>query len=553
MNLYHHLARSAERTPGLVAVHAPDQGPSAGKDAERSITFGELHRRAGRVAGGLRQLGVGVGDRVVMMVPVSRELYVVVGALFRLGAVPVLMDPWMGLGRMAACIRHTEPTAFVGIPAAHALFLWRPGLRGLTRVRVGGDDWMGGHSLERMAETGPDAGPALDLAPGAPAMITFTGGSTGAPKGVLRSHDILDAQHRGTAGCMGVRDGDVHMQTFPNMVMSNIASGVTSVIPRYRQGHPADADPAALLHQALRHGVTGICGPPALLVRLADHCLARGTRLRRVRRVVVGGCAVGFDVVRRLERATRPGAVTVLYGSSEAEPLATLSGRVELRRAARAIGRGGAVCVGRPPRGLDLELMAIPPADGPVEADEASLRAMALPPGQIGELVVRGDHVCRGYYRDPAAERELKIHTSSGRTWHRLGDTGYLDAQGRVYLVGRTGDAVARDGVAVHPLAVEPVLDALPFVRRSGVVGLGDAAGRKLVVAIEIGPARGSRYRRRRVRQERVRAVCRRLGVEPDRVVEVRRIPVDRRHNGKVDHEALARICRRRLVLGRGL
>ncbi len=546
MNLYHYLADAAQRAPERVAVYAPvsDAAPPATRHA--ALTFGELDRRAGRVAGGLRSLGVGRGDRVVLMIPVSLELYQVVAALFRLGAIPVLMDPWMGVGKMAECLRRTGAAAFVGVPIAHALLSWRPGLGRLVRVLVGGPRWLRGPRLEEMLSSGPDGGPPVDLAATDPAMITFTGGSTGRPKGVYRSHGVLDAQHRGTMGCMGVGDGDVHMQAFPNMVMSNIAAGATSVIPCFRQGHAAEADGAALARQVRRHDVTGICGPPALLARLADHCLARNAPLPRVRRIVVGGSAVGFDVIRRLERATRPGAAVVLYGSSEAEPLATLRGGREIRRARRILREGGGLCVGRPPAALDLEIIAVPPHEGPLVADEAGLRRMQLPPGRIGELLVRGDHVARGYFRDPGADLELKVPTGDGRVWHRLGDMGYLDPAGRVFLVGRTHDAVPVGGSTAYPLAIEPVIESLPFVARAGIVGLSGSSGTRLVVAYAV---RGTRRGRggRGQRQARVRAACERIGVRVARIIEVPEVPVDARHNGKVDHGQLEAICRRRL------
>jgi olefin beta-lactone synthetase len=551
VNLYTYLADAAQRSPGRVAVAAPVSGADPPASEHQEITFGELHAAAGRIAGGLAALGIRRGDRVVLMVPVSVDLYRVVAALFRLGAVPVLMDPWMGVAKMAACVRHTEARAFIGVPLAHALLSWRPGLGQLTRILVGGARWLPGHRLEQLEASGPGGGPVADQGADAPAMITFTGGTTGRPKGVFRSHGVLDAQHRGTVRCMGVVDGAVHMQTFPNMVMSNIAAGATSVIPCYRQGHPAEADPAALARQVRRFDVTGICGPPALLVRLADHCIERGAPLTRVRRIVVGGSAVGFDVVRRLERATRPGAAVVLYGSSEAEPLATLRGSREFRRARRALREGGGLCVGRPPAGLELEIIAVPPHDGPLRVGAAGLRAQQLPPGRIGELLVRGAHVSAGYYRNPEADAAIKVPTTGGKTWHRLGDMGYLDEAGRVYLVGRIHDAVEINGTEIHPLAVEPVVDALPFVARSGIVGVDEAGARRLVIAYQ---PRSARRRRgdRSQHQARIRAACGRIGVHPDRVLELAQVPVDARHNGKVDHERLAALCRRRLTgLGR--
>jgi acyl-CoA synthetase (AMP-forming)/AMP-acid ligase II len=212
---------------------------------------------------------------------------------------------------------------------------------------------------------------------------------------------------------------------------------------------------------------------------------------------------------------------------------------------------GGGLCVGRPPDGLDLEIIAVPRHDGPLDVGEAGPRALRLPPGRIGELLVRGAHVSAGYYRNPEADAAIKVPTAAGQTWHRLGDMGYLDERGRVFLVGRVHDAVEIEGKAVHPLAVEPMIDALPFVSRSGIVGVDLAGRRRLVLAYQPRPTR--RRRGDRARQlARIQASCARIGVNPDRVLEVARVPVDARHNGKVDHERLTVLCRRRLTgLGR--
>ncbi len=546
MNLYGHLQRAAERSPAQVAVYAPDHGSDPPGVTHHTITMAELDRRAGALAAGLVDLGVSGGDRVVLMVPVSVDLYVVVAALFRLGAVPVLMDPWMGVARMADCIRRTRPRLFLGIPLAHALFLWRPGLRRLRRATVGGKAWMGRHSVEAMIRADAPAPPVRELRSDAPGLITFTGGSTGRPKGVFRTHGLLQAQHEGTARCMGMQPGEVHMQGFPNMVLSNIASGVTSVIPWFRQGHAAEADPTAMLRQVRRLGVAGMCGPPALLGRLAGYCVEHDQRMGTVRRVLMGGSAVSFDQLRQMDRATRPGASAVLYGSSESEPLAILEGHEEIGRAERAMRAGGGLCLGFPRPGLDMEIRALPPGLHTAGLDEDGLAAAALPAGHVGELVVRGRHVSRRYFGDPGAEAAQKIRTPGGHVWHRLGDLGYLDDDGRVYVVGRVNDTVQRRGRSLYPLVVEPLVEQLPFVRRCGLVGHPRKGMNRSIVAYE--PAdHGARRRERREREQTIRAECERIGVIVDQVVVVDRVPMDARHNGKVERAALTEACRRQL------
>jgi len=345
---------------------------------------------------------------------------------------------------------------------------------------------------------------------------------------------------------MDVRAGDVQFQAFPNMVMSHIASAATSVIPWFRQGRAAQADPAALVSQIERFGVTGMCGPPALLDRLARHCEAGGIRLSSVRRALVGGSAVGFDTLARLDAVTRPGTAVVLYGSSEAEPLASLEGEEEIERARSTLERGGGLCMGRPHAHLGLQVRVLPIGFDGAGWDAAALAAATLPAGEIGEIVVSGRHVSREYFNDPDAEARCKVPTGDGRVWHRLGDVGYVDTEGRIYLVGRSNDAVRCGDSRVYPLTVEPVLDTLSFVAKSGIVAVEAGDEPLAVVAYEPSDAvlQGPECLER---QQRIRDECVKLGVRVDRVVEVPSIPVDRRHNGKVERQELVRLCLDRL------
>jgi olefin beta-lactone synthetase len=324
-------ARLAERAPAHPDRPAIIQGTGRGR---RVVTFGELADRVARTGARLRHLGFAPGDRALLFVPMSAELYVALLGVLHAGGTAVFLDAWAGRGRLESAVAAARPRAFIGTPRAHLLRLRSSSLRYVPLQLLAGP---GPLALDRWRGA---VLPAAVVLPDDHALVTFTTGSTGRPRAAARSHAFLWAQHHVLARHLGLRDDDVDMPTLPVFVLNNLALGVTTVLPQFDPRRPADVEPAKVLRQVRAEGVTTTTGSPAFFRRLADHSAARGETIP-VRSLFTGGAPVFPSHGPPLEAAV-DGEVTILYGSTEAEPIAGI-GAAELAGLSESPG-GSGVC-----------------------------------------------------------------------------------------------------------------------------------------------------------------------------------------------------------------
>jgi acyl-CoA synthetase (AMP-forming)/AMP-acid ligase II len=509
------------------------------------LTYADLIGRVRRTAAGLAARGVGKGARVVVLVPVSAELYVVLLAIASLGAVAVFVEPAATPAEMARAIRVTRPSAFVGIPKAHALrFLDRDVGRVPLAVVVGSPRVA--RALQGVALIDlevPEAAPSFVRSPDDPLLLTFSSGSTGTPKGAVRSNQFLAAQHDAMARLLGADDhGEVpyvHVSAFAIVLLSTLVSGGTAVIPPIGKGVD-DIDADRIVDVIRDRGVTTVSGSPAFLAPIIDAAGRRTTGaagphpLASLRRILTGGAPVPVDLCERALRVLPTSCrFIVAYGSTEAEPIATIDARFVAAEAA-AIRRGEGLLAGTV--WPDLQLKLLRPTSGPIAIGAGGLAALEVTPGEVGEVVVAGDHVNKRYFRDRAAERANKIIDEHGVVWHRTGDTARFDTSHRLWLVGRVADIVHRGDASYHPAAVEAAARALPWVGRAALVEDGKG-GSLLVVEPSLGVARLSARARS---GEAIRHLAAH-GVAIDAVRVAPQLPVDPRHRAKLDYPTIRR------------
>lgn len=516
-----HLAAVARRAPDRPAAVVPGRGR-----AWRVLTYGDLEARSTAVARGLAARGLGPGDRVALLVPPTVDFFVLAYGLLRSGVLPVLVDPGIGLPAVKGCLRAAAPRAFLGVPravlAARALG-WCPSAEEYVAV---GARLPGGPTLAHVEAAGAPADtPDTALPSPRPdddAVIAFTSGSTGPPKGVVHKHRSFLTQLELVRELNDVADGDVMLATFPPFALFGPALGATTVVPRMDPTRPGSVDPRAVVQAANDFGASVMFGSPALLDTVARGAARRGSRMPTLRRVVSAGAPVPRATQRRVLDLLAPGAeVLTPYGATEALPVTTVSSRELLDLP------GPGICVGRPVPGVDVAL--VPVDDGPLEQVDREVE-----PGQVGEVVVRGLNVSERYWHRPEADRLAKTRWD-GRTAHRMGDLAWRDPEGRLWFAGRKGHRVETpDGRTLYSVPVEEVFNAHPQVRRTALVGV---AGRP-VLCVEVepgvrpGPALTAELLRLGARDAAASAV-RHVLYHP-------RFPVDVRHNSKIGREALA-------------
>ena len=529
------LARPCNIAARLDAQAAAQPDAPAVIHRGETLTFAGLRRRCDRHAHRLAALGIGRGTRTVLMVKPGFDFFALTFALFKLGAVPVLVDPGMGLKNLGKCLAEAAPEAFVGLPMAHfarSLAGWgRATLR--RHVTVGG----GFPGCERLEAGGTEAPyHATATGPEEIAAVLFTSGSTGVPKGAVYQHATFDAQVAFLHDHFGFGPGSVDLPTFPLFALFDAALGVTAVIPEMDFTRPGSVAPEAIVGPIRQYGVTQMFGSPALLDRVGRWGAARGEQLPSLRHVISAGAPVPPRVMETFHTLMGPEAlIHTPYGATEALPVAAITSREVLGETAAAWARGEGTCVGRPVGGI--ELAVIPISDAPIAAWSDDLR---LPVGSEGELAVRGPVVSGGYVNRPDHDAIAKIPDGRGGVWHRMGDLGRVDAEGRVWFLGRKAHRVRSAGGDLFTIPCEAVFNQHPQVRRSALVGVGGAGEACPVICIELeaGAPRGG--------SAGLAAEILALGATHAHTAGIRHLlfhpafPVDVRHNAKIFREQLA-------------
>ncbi|MFU8803948.1 MAG: AMP-binding protein, partial [Bradymonadaceae bacterium] len=269
-NLAGLVLRHGENTPEYPALIVPTRWNDDEVLDEVCLSYGELAERISRVRGGLARAGIGEGDRVVVMFGVRADHNILVLALLAAGVAVVLIDTGMGKERVLQAMKLARPKAIMSIDALLKHRLWLPALWGMRRYSIDRPR-LGVRSFSELLQSEPLSGPALERAPGAPGLITFTSGTTGRPKGANRTHDLLIAQHEALKEHFPATADEIDMPCFPVVPLHNLCSGITTVMPAVDFRQPASVEPGVVVSQIRAHGVTRFAGAPAYMTRIANH------------------------------------------------------------------------------------------------------------------------------------------------------------------------------------------------------------------------------------------------------------------------------------------
>ncbi|MCK4659584.1 MAG: AMP-binding protein, partial [Phycisphaerae bacterium] len=367
-NIAAYLPLMAQRVPDQPAVVGTSGRDRNGRACYTKLSFRELEARSNRYANGLSSAGIGRGTRVLVMVRPGLGFIGLIFALFKIGAVPILIDPGMGIKRLLECVRHVKPQAFVGIPLAHAVRVLRPSAFGAVKhvVTVGRRWFWGGPTLGGLAERASSEFEMVPTRADETAAILFTSGSTGPAKGVVYEHGMFDAQVRAIQTCYGIEPGEVDLPAFPLFALFSTAMGMTCVIPDMDPSRPATVEPAKIVEAIQDHAVTNTFGSPAIWNRVAQYCVQRGITLPTLRRVLIAGAPVSYQLIEQMHQVLNPSAdVHTPYGATESLPVSSISGREVLDKCRESSRQGAGTCVGRPLPGITLRIIRI--SDEPID------------------------------------------------------------------------------------------------------------------------------------------------------------------------------------------
>lgn len=552
-NLCRHLISAASHSPEdlAVAVQTARGSIFSAKTLEyQELNFSELNQQSDRLAHGLNAYGITRGMKAVLMVTPSVDFFTLTFALFKAGVVPILVDPGMGVKNLKQCFIESEPDAFIGIPKAHLarkLFGWGKGsVKHL--VTVGGRSLFGGVTLEAIAAHGSSKPyDMLWLAQDEMAAILFTSGSTGTPKGVVYSHKMFEAQISALRDDYGIEPGERDLATFPLFSLFGPALGMASIIPEMDASKPITANPDYLFAAIEKYQCSNMFVNPALIERLGQAGVQEGLgdeasyhKLPSIKRVISAGAPATISSIKHFSKMLSEG-VDVLnsYGATESLPLSKM-GSHALFDTSAITDNGGGICVGDAISAVDIAIIEI--TEKPLTHWSESLR---LETGQIGEIVVKGPMVSRSYYRRDSATEQAKIEDGE-MIRHRMGDLGYLDSEGKLWMCGRKAHRVdAASGKRYFSIPCERIFNTHPQVKRSALVGVevnGDVGTTEMVpllcieldksLACSLGASLYAELNAIAEQHSQTMGIKRFL-IHPE-------FPVDIRHNAKIFREKLA-------------
>ncbi|MDP7250396.1 MAG: fatty acid CoA ligase family protein [Planctomycetota bacterium] len=540
-NIAAYLPAMAEKQPESLAVACPVRRGPGGKTDYAQYSFAELNRESDILACGLEKIGIGQGVRTVLMVKPSLEFFALTFAIFKARAVPVLVDPGMGIHNLKQCLHEAEPVAFIGISKAHAarvILRWASStLKHL--VTVGRRWFWGGHSLSDVRRRGDtnDSFVMKDTNPDDIAAILFTSGSTGVPKGAVYTHSNFIAQVEALRMLYDIQPGEIDLPTFPLFALFDPALGMSAIIPDMDATRPGLVEPRNILEPIERFSVTNMFGSPALIRRVAYSNEAEGNVLNSLKRVISAGAPVPSEVIERFGALLPADAqIHTPYGATESLPVTSIGSEEILGETRYATDAGKGVCVGRPVDEAEVSVIRI--TDEAIEEWSEDLR---MPDGEIGEITVRGPMVTRQYFNRDESTRLAKIRDtddSDGGVFHRMGDLGYFDEEGRLWFCGRKAHRVQTENETLFTVPCESVFNVHEKVFRTALVGVGKAGLQKPVLCVEL--LDGSTV------WATVRDALQKLGEQHAHTGPIQTFlkhpsfPVDIRHNAKIFREKLA-------------
>ena len=472
------------------------------------VNYGDFETEIKRTAGYFVSKGIKKGDRVLILVPMSVDLYRNVMALFYIGAVAVFVDQWVSLGRFRLCCRMADCKGII-LAGKLRLISWIfPETRKIP-VKLS--------AKEKGKYTRIDAA-QMEMKDAA--LITFTTGSTGVPKAAERSHGFLLKQLKAVSAELNAKPGETDLTNLPIVLLCNLGNGTSSLLLPIKAGRISNEKADSFLKQVIENKVNRITGSPYFLVKLAERAKALNLRFPELKYVLTGGGPVFPDDAIELMNAFPKAQIKIIYGSTEAEPIATVTAEVLSQQVITSVSDGLLVGYGAD----DINVKILKSGNYPHEMSDDELNDSACRVGESGELIVSGSHVLDRYFRNDVAFSQNKI-ISGNILWHRTGDAGFFDDAGLLYLCGRVKHIFYSNGLLVCPFIVEHLLKQINGIAAGAVVKNGN----QTIVFLELAGNNDDAYLRK------IHEII--PGVTDVKVIKS--MPRDSRHFTKIDYDNL--------------
>jgi acyl-CoA synthetase (AMP-forming)/AMP-acid ligase II len=349
---------------------------------------------------------------------------------------------------------------------------------------------------------------------------------------------MFDAQISLVRKTYQIQPGEVDMAMLPVFGLFNPALGVTTVTPLLDPSRPADANPALIVSALLSEKVTSSFGSPAIWGKIAQYCEAQKISLPLLKRLLIAGAPVPIPLLKQLKKIAPHCQIHTPYGATECLPVSSIESNEILNETFAETLRGQGTCVGKPVASVKVKIIQ--------ETDEIIRNlndATLCATNTVGEIIVTGPSVTHAYDHNPEATLRTKINGDS-ELWHRMGDLGRLDQDGRLWFHGRCIEKVITTKSILTTESVEPAFQQHPDVARCALIGIGHAPNQIPVLVVEPKPDCFPESRGEIIKfTENLWEITRLhpIASQVKRVVFQEKLPVDVRHNAKIHRLQLTR------------
>jgi acyl-CoA synthetase (AMP-forming)/AMP-acid ligase II len=477
MNIANRISATSKRMPDKKSVVFSERQRD-GSYQYPFYTFKQFEERSNQFAHKLTKAGIKPGMRTLLFVRPCLDFSIITFALFKIGAVPVLIDPGMGVKNLLSSIKQVKPEAMVSIGLVHWIRRFKP--RAFQNIKVKVSLQRVGFRTHYLYDDLESEKKEFSIYPANNedlSAILFTSGGTGIPKGVLYTHGILNAQTDALQKMFMLDETQSDLPGFPLFALFTLAMGMTSVVPDMDPTRPANCDPAKLVQNIRDNSITFVAGSPSIWEKVGRYCVEKNIKLPSIKQVVMFGAPVRSEIHEMYKKILVNGDTFTPYGATESLPISLISGSEILDGKASLTRSGAGTCIGRPVPGIEIKI--IKASDIP----ESSLHEVKT--GEIGEIIVAGLQVTAGYFDMPEENKKSKI-SQDGKLWHRVGDIGYLDENHNLWFLGRKTHRVKVDSSTTHySIRIGAIFNQHPLIKRTALIEISKNNSVTPALAIE--------------------------------------------------------------------
>ena len=536
LNIAACLKNNALQFPDKKAIIYPIGTHKDGSIKYGYKTYKELNTESDQYARGFESAGIKKGTKTLFMVKPGPDLFSITFALFKVGAIPVIVDPGLGVKRMLHCFNAVNAEAFIGIKRAHIfrLVMARHFKSVKTWITVGKRLFWGGYSLKKLANQKSDAYPIAETDKDGLALINFTTGSTGPAKGVEYTHAMINKEYQSLKLNYYDDPDHVDLATLSLFALYDILIGITAVLPKIDATKPALVDPRNIIDPILHYKATMMFASPALLNRVGKYGIEHGIKLPTMRTVLAGGAPVTLSTMETFQQLLGDdGSILTTYGSTEALPISSIDYKTLEANCRHKTESGMGTCIGKPLESVEVSIIKI--TDTPIEKWNDDL---LMPAGTVGEIVLKGGIVSQSYYKNLNANALNKI-LDGNENRHRMGDLGLIDEEGQLWFCGRKQHRVCTAETTLFSVQCEGIFNQHPDVFRSALVGIGPKDNQTPIICIELEP---NNSKTPAELKQSILAIGKAHNTTKNitTVLFHDAFPVDIRHNAKIGREELA-------------